>query len=93
MAQTPQKIKAPAAKRSVPLTRFQQEAKDRGVSPEALAAFYRQRSESLRGAHTVQGETTNAMIQAQKDADAAKAQPMGLFDYIISALKGTPGQR
>ena len=62
-----------------------------GPSPEALAAFYKMRSESLRDSHTT---TQDAQMQTtpQQPQPADNHGGMGWLDYLISALKGHPGQ-
>lgn len=83
MAQAPKKAR---------LDPIEQEAKARGISPDALRAFYRQRSESLQNSHTVRGEQS-AQMQTQQDTGipANKRPAQGVLEYVISALQGTPG--
>lgn len=54
-------------------------------NPEAVAAFYRLRSQSLQDSHTT--------AVPAKPAAPPPPQPMGLWEYLTSALAGRPGQR
>ncbi len=63
------------------------------VSPDALAAFYRKRSESLQNSHTTTREQEAKMIPAPTAQPSGRPEDMGWIDYIISALRGTPGKK
>ena len=53
------------------------------VDPEALAAFYRHRSESLKGdTHTTTRPATGNPI----------TRAGGLYNYLITALQGKPAK-
>lgn len=60
------------------------------VSPEALAAFYRLRTESLTDSHTTQKASTKQM-EATQALPAGMQPTQGIVDYVISALAGHPG--
>jgi hypothetical protein len=60
------------------------------VSPEALAAFYRHRTESLQNSHTTQRQQS-AQMEQQKKVEDGMRPTMGIVDYVISALAGHPG--
>lgn len=62
------------------------------VSDEAMAAFYRHRSEALRRTTTVAKPGTTGTPAATPAAPAPQPT-VGVFDYIVSALKGHPGVR
>lgn len=64
-----------------------------GPSPEALAAFYRLRSESLRNSHTTTQEQTQQMNRQVNQPKPEVQQPMGIVEYVLSALAGHPGVR
>lgn len=62
------------------------------VSPDALAAFYRHRSESLRQTSTVKGQQDEQLNQSQKlNTPKGQRPTMGVLEYVISALQGHPG--
>lgn len=58
-----------------------------GPSPEALAAFYRHRSEALRNSHTTSED--RAMNQDQKKKDSAAQTDMrSWYQRLFDALGG-----
>ncbi len=61
------------------------------VSPEALAAFYRHRSESLRNNHTTIKAQNEAMNLEKPIVDNNMRPSTGIVEYVISALQGHPG--
>lgn len=64
------------------------------VSPQALEAFYRLRSQNLRNNSTTTENQNKGMEQAQQEIQQ-KDRPadMGILEYVMSALGGHPGVR
>lgn len=59
-----------------------------GPSPEALAAFYRHRSESLRGTNTTVDTAAMQEAQRKKDMTPAQEDQRGWFQRLFDALGG-----
>lgn len=58
---------------------------------EALAAFYRHRSESLHNSHTTAGPGTDAQPAPQPQPAPRKRRP-GLFGYLADTYDAATGQ-
>jgi len=58
---------------------------------EALAAFYRNRSESLHNSHTTTGPGTDAQ-PAPKPTPAPRKRRPGLFGYLADTYDAATGQ-
>ena len=57
-----------------------------GPSPEALAAFYRLRSESLRGSHTTTQDATMNQQQQQQNQTPVQTQQRSWFQSLMHAF-------
>lgn len=59
---------------------------------EALDAFYRHRSESLRGSNTTAGPGSTGTPPAPKPQPVPKRRRPGILGYVADAFSATTGQ-
>lgn len=57
-----------------------------GPSPEALAAFYQKRSESLHNSHTTTDDTTMNQQQQQQNQTPVQTQQRSWFQSLMHAF-------